>query len=155
MCLLLLFPFVILHQSVFALLCFTSSSCLLYTLTLSVVLQGKFMSGIIHHLSIFHSGNSIISSCSMKAAEPQVIEETEPQSRHIDLEKLENARYLNEVALHKWQSLIVLENEAEAYRTIPLPYILSKEVQSLASLAESLILISTYCEREKDYIIAK
>ena len=53
------------------------------------------------------------------------------------------------MALHKWQALIVLENEAGAYRTIPLPYILSREVQSLASLAESLILISTYCEREE------
>ena len=74
----------------------------------------------------------------MKAEDPEASEEIEPQSHHIDLEKLENARYTNEMALHKWQSLIVLENEAGAYRTIPLPYILSKEVQSLASLAESL-----------------
>ena len=88
-------------------------------------------------------------SCSMKAEDPEASEEIEPQSHHIDLEKLENARYTNEMALHKWQALIVLENEAGAYRTIPLPYILSREVQSLASLAESLILISTYCEREE------
>ena len=70
----------------------------------------------------------------MKAEDPEASEEIEPQSHHIDLEKLENARYTNEMALLKWQALIVLENEAGAYRTIPLPYILSREVQSLASL---------------------
>ena len=73
--------------------------------------------------------------------EKQIVDNIMEQ-QHGDLIRLEKARQIHENALHKWQSLIALEQDADSYRTIPLPFILSKEVQSLASLADSYLLIS-------------
>ena len=82
-----------------------------------------------------------------QTSEKQIVDNIMEQ-QHGDLIRLEKARQIHENALHKWQSLIALEQDADSYRTIPLPFILSKEVQSLASLADSYLLISIYCARE-------
>lgn len=60
------------------------------------------------------------------------------------LAELENARIVIEHALHRWQSMVVLEQEAPFYCTMPLPIVLKHETSSLCTLADCLAQIAAF-----------